>query len=125
MSRLRSGRTVGRLADAYTTDAGVHEHGEQRLAAADRRASPSCSATSCRPGPAPSRRRRFERRPRTGDALVAEEHLEGRINPGRVLDYETDVEGIGRRLCRDGRPPRDQVARADPDGVTVTDPRSG
>ena len=43
--------------------------------------------------------------------------LEGRINPGRVLDYETDLDGHRRRLRRDGRAPRDQVARPRGDPV--------
>ena len=36
--------------------------------------------------------------------------LDGRINPGRVFDYETDLDGIARGVRGDGRAPRDQVA---------------
>jgi hypothetical protein len=37
--------------------------------------------------------------------------LGGRINPGRVLDFETNLDHICRRLRGDGRAAGDQVAR--------------
>ncbi len=44
--------------------------------------------------------------------------LEGRIDPGRVFDFETDLDGVAEALRRHGRTPGDQVARAGGRGLS-------
>jgi len=46
--------------------------------------------------------------------------LAGRITPGRVFDFTTDLDGIAEAYAADGRPPRDQVPAAGRDGLKMS-----